>query len=108
MFTPASLYILRNSLNLSIDAERRQSLSLAAAASCSGVIGPRPPPPPPRPPPEPRRAPGGPPPPPRWGNGAPAKVSAAGGINSIALIPLSTIILRSVSALLAAPSGSPR
>src|SRR3954467_2231511 len=55
MVTPASLYILRSALNLSIDTDVRHALSFSApsrcAACCSGVASPRPrpaPAPPPR------------------------------------------------------------
>src|SRR3982750_1288972 len=55
MVTPASLYILRSALNLSIDTDVRHAFSFSAAsrcaACCSGVASPRPrpaPAPPPR------------------------------------------------------------
>src|SRR5712671_2485934 len=49
MLTPASLYILRSSLKMSIDSDMRHLRSASAAAISSGVWGP--PRPPPRPPP---------------------------------------------------------
>src|SRR3954464_10877358 len=67
MVTPASLYILRSALNLSIDTEVRHAFSFSAAsrcaACCSGEASPRPRPPPAPPPRAPGRAtPRGPPP----------------------------------------------
>src|SRR4051812_14839918 len=62
MVTPASLYILRSALNLSIDTDVRHAFSFSAAsrcaACCSGEASPRPRPPAvpsprPRPPPAP-------------------------------------------------------
>src|SRR3954471_2459475 len=50
MVTPASLYILRSALNLSIDTDVRHAFSFSAAspcaACCSGEASPRPRPPP--------------------------------------------------------------
>src|SRR4051794_37597449 len=56
MVTPASLYILRSCLNLSMETDVRQAFIFSAcsrcAACCSGEASPRPrPPPPPAPPP---------------------------------------------------------
>ena len=63
MVTPASLYIFRSFLKVSIETLVRQAFSFAAcsccAANCSGVASPRPRPPPPPP--------AGPPPPPGAG-----------------------------------------
>src|SRR3954471_18265892 len=54
MVTPASLYILRSALNLSIDTDVRHAFSFSAAsrcaACCSGEASPRPRPPPAPPP----------------------------------------------------------
>src|SRR3954447_27043284 len=137
MVTPASLYILRSALNLSIDTDVRHAFSFSAAsrcaACCSGEASPRPRPPP-APPPRaaggasprgaalqgcpahdalncgggasaaaaPRRPPRAPPPPGpplRPDVGAPAKLSTGPPINSIALMPESTMYLSVASAL---------